>query len=134
MNENEELNRLMSFLAESVAQLTDEQVKEEFKGEPPPRTKTVLRSALKDLDQERLRNARAEYESASKQLSMGAYDIPKSKSEQRALFVSILSRQPDMRALAVTAQHRELKDLTDADIESFLKQLAELGLLDSFLE
>ena len=131
---DEELHLLMSFLAESVAQMTDDQVKEEFGAEPKPRTKEILKAALKDCDKQKLREARAEYESATKGLSLRSYNLPQDKLERRALLSSILSRQSDLRPLAFTAQHRELKDLTDSDVESFLRQLAELGLLAPFLE
>ncbi len=131
---DEELHLLMSFLAESVAQMSDDQVKEEFGADPKPRTKEILKAALKDCHKQKLREARAEYESATKGLSSRSYDLPHGKGEQRALLSSILSRQPELRSLAFTAQHRELKDLPDADVESFLRQLADLGLLASFLE
>jgi DNA-binding ferritin-like protein (Dps family) len=131
---DEELHLLMSFLAESVAQMTDDQVKEEFRADPKPRTKEILKAALEDCRKQKLREARAEYESATKELSSRSYNLPHDKREQRALLSSILSRQSELRSLAFTAQHRELKDLTDEDVESFLRQLADLGLLASFLE
>jgi hypothetical protein len=131
---DEELHLLMSFLAESVTQLSDDQVKEEYGAEPKPRTKEILKAALNDCAKQKLREARTEYESAAKGLSLRSYNLPQDKLERRALLSSILSRQSDLRSLAFTAQHRELKDLTDSDVESFLRQLAELGLLASFLE
>src|ERR1700674_2581843 len=124
----------MSFLAESVTQLSDDQVKEECGAEPKPRTKEILKAALNDCAKQKLREARTEYESAAKGLSLRSYNLPQDKLERRALLSSILSRQSDLRSLAFTAQQRELKDLTDSDVESFLRQLAELGLLASFLE
>ena len=129
---DEDFHLLMSFLAESVAQMSDEQLKEEYEDEPKSQIKEVLKAALKDLRTQKLREARAEYESAAKQLSSRSYGLPGDRSERRALLSAILVRQPDLRSVALTAQHRELKDLTDSDIESFLKQLAELGLLKSF--
>ena len=131
---DEELHLLMSFLAESVAQMSDDEVKEEYGDEPTPRAKEILRSALKDLRQQKLRQARARYESEAKELSSRSYSLPESKSARRELLGAFLARQSDMRSVAFTAQNRELKDLTDADIETFLKQLAELGLLDAFLK
>jgi hypothetical protein len=131
---DEELHLLMSFLAESVAQMSDSQIKEEFGSGPKPRTKEILKAALKDCHKQNLREARAEYESATKGLSSRSYDLPRDQGERRALLSSILSRQPELHPLAFTAQHRELKDLPDADVESFLRQLADLGLLASFLE
>jgi hypothetical protein len=131
---DEELHLLMSFLAESVVQMSDDQVKEEFGADPKPRTKEILKAALKDCHKQKLREARAEYESATKGLSSRSYDLPHGKGERRALLSSILSRRPELGSLAFTAQHRELKDLPDADVESFLRQLADLGLVDPFLE
>ena len=133
-NENEELHVLMSFLAESVAEMSDGQIKEEFAGDPEPKTKEVFRAVIKECRMESLRNARAQYEAASTKMSVCSYNIPQKKSEQRALLASIFTRKPDLRSMAITAQHRDLKDFTDADVESFLKQLAELGLLDFLLE
>lgn len=130
-NENEELDVLMSFLAESVAEMSDDQITEEFAGDPEPNTKEIFRAAIKECKMESLRTARAQYESASLEMSVRSYNIPQKKSEQRALLAAIFNRRPDLR---LTAQHRDLKDFTDADVESFLKQLAELGLLDSLLE
>jgi hypothetical protein len=131
---DEELDLLMSFLAESVAQMSDDQIKEEFGADPKPRTKEILKAALKDCHKQKLREARVEYESAAKGFSSRSYDLPSGEGERRALLSSILSRRSELRSLAFTAQHRELKDLSDADVESFLRQLADLGLLASFLE
>ncbi len=77
--------------------------------------------------------ARAVYESSVTAISSRTYNLPRDNSERRTLLNAVLAQKPDLQSLALTAQHRELKDLTDADIESFLKQLAELGLLDPFL-
>jgi hypothetical protein len=123
----------MSFLAESVAEMSDDQIKEEYAHEPKPRTKEIFKATLKDLKKEKLRAARALYESSVTTLSSRVYNLPQDSSEKRILLASVLAQKPDLRPIAFTAQHRELKDLTDADIESFLKQLAELGLLDAFL-
>jgi hypothetical protein len=127
-NYEEELDRLMSFLAESVAQMSDSEITKEYSSEP--RTKEVFKATLKDLRKEKLREARAAYDVAARGLSLRLYDLPSSNSERRVLLSTILSRRPDLGSLAFTAQHRELKDLTDSDVESFLRQLAELGLLD----
>lgn len=133
-NYDDELHFLMSFLAESVAQMSDSQINEEYGDEPESRTKEILKAELKELRKQKLREARAAYESAAGRLSWHSHDLPLSSSERRALLSGILSRRPELGPLALTAHHRELKDLTDSDVESFLKQLAELGLLDSFLE
>ena len=131
---DDELSLLMSFLAESVAEMSDDQVIEEFGGEPRPRTREILKAACKDLDKQKLRQARVAYESAAKGLSSRKYNLPTDGAERRTLLAAMLSRQPELGSVAFTAQHRDLKDLTDSDVESFLRQLGELGLLDPFLK
>ena len=37
-------------------------------------------------------------------------------------------------ARQITVQHKDLKDLDDADVTRFLNQLAELGALDHLLD
>ena len=56
------------------------------------------------------------------------YPIPESRQAQRSLFSFVL-QQPQYACL-VTAQYRDLKDLSDEDIETCLEDLAELGILD----
>jgi hypothetical protein len=58
-------------------------------------------------------------------------DLPDTAEERRALLGGLLARHPRMEAALVTVQHREFKELTDADVESCLAQLAELGVLDA---
>jgi hypothetical protein len=131
---DEELDLLMSFLAESVAQMSDDQIKEEYRGESGSRTKEIFSEAVRDLRQQKLREARTRYEAAARDLSSRSYTLPESASARRDLLGTFLARKSDLQSVAFTAQNRELKDLTDADIETFLRQLAELGLLDAFLK
>ena len=44
----------------------------------------------------------------------------------------IMTRQPDLGTALVTLQNREFRNLTDADIQSALEQLAALGALQQF--
>jgi len=126
-NYDDELNTVMSFLAESVAQMSDSQIEEEFGTEAAPRTTQLLQSALKDFDRAKLRQARATYEAAKRGLGQRTYDLPKKANERRTLLLA-LTQRPEIRSV-LTAQAREFRNLTDSDVESFLKQLAELGLL-----
>jgi hypothetical protein len=130
----DDLDRLMSFLAESVAQMSDAQVQEEYGNEPESPARELFKETLKGLSKQKLRESRADYESAVKGLSSHSYDLPSSNAERRALLSLILNRQPELGSLALTVQHRQLTDLTNSDIESFLRQLSELGLLAPFLK
>jgi hypothetical protein len=56
------------------------------------------------------------------------YSLPKTPKERRQLF-SLFTQQPQF-AEFVTAQYRDLENLTDNDIETYLEDLAELGILE----
>ena len=51
-------------------------------------------------------------------------------SLRRLLLAASLQRRPEMREAVITLQHREFDSFSDADVESALKQLDALGLLD----
>jgi hypothetical protein len=82
---------------------------------------------LKDFDLTTLHQARAKYEVAKKNFAQRTYDLPKTASERRSLLLA-LTQRPEIRSV-LTAQAREFRNLADSDVESFLKQLADLGLL-----
>jgi len=60
-------------------------------------------------------------------LEQKSYTIPKTAEARRKLF-SFVIQQPQY-AQYVTAQYRDLENLTDNDIESYLQDLDELGIL-----
>ncbi len=45
----------------------------------------------------------------------------------------MIEAEPALRQ-QITVQHKDLKDLDDADVTRFLNQLAELGALDHLLD
>lgn len=57
-----------------------------------------------------------------------SYAIPETPAARRRLF-SIFIQRPQFTQF-VTAQYRDLDKLTDNDIESYLEDLAELGILE----
>jgi hypothetical protein len=132
----EELEALMFALAESVAESSDEEILEEIReqGEDPRaaanRVRNVLFTAAKDYQQRHLHEAQRQHEQNVSAMKEKTYDLPLSADERRILLDRVFSLQPAMRSAILTAQHRDFKSLTDADIESYLKQLKELGALD----
>jgi hypothetical protein len=133
-----ELRAIMDALAESVAEASDADLLGEAReaGEDPARSaervRAVLRRAAKDHDQRLLREAKKAYEERIKSLQARPYVLPKTTESRRNLFTVVMNRKPQLGQALLTAQHREFKDLTDADIQSFLEQLAALGVLDEF--
>jgi cell division septum initiation protein DivIVA len=133
-----ELRAIMDALAESVAEAPDSDLLAEAReaGEDTARTaervRAVLKRAAKDHDQRLLREAKQAYEESVESIRTRPYMLPKTPESRRNLFGVVISRKPQLGQALVTAQHREFKDLTDADIQSFLEQLAALGVLDEF--
>ncbi len=131
-----ELLAIMNALAESVAEVPDANLLAEAReaGEDPGRTaarvRALLGRAVKDYEQRHLREAQKRYDEQVRALRARRYALPRTPEDRRKLFALVMSREPEIGGALLTAQHREFKDLTDADIQSFLEQLGALGVLD----
>src|SRR5206468_59918 len=55
------------------------------------------------------------------------YQLPGSPEARRALLARLFETYPQMENAFLTVQHRDFKALSDGDVESFLRQLQELG-------
>ena len=132
--ESERLEAMIDALGESICNESDEEILEDLRqdGVDPEaeaaRLKMMMLDTVKTFQQRRLIAAREGYSRRIEQLEKKKYPIPESAPERRTLFSFVL-QQPQFANL-VTAQYRELKDLTDDDIETYLEDLAELGILD----
>jgi len=125
----------MNALAESVAEASNEEVLEDVRvhGEDPTeaaqQTKDVLLNTLKLHGQKRLHDAQKQYDVRIADMRVKTYHLPVSGQERRQLLGLVLSQQSAVRSV-LTAQYREFTSLSDNDVESFLRQLQELGFLD----
>lgn len=139
-NYEKELQAIMYALAESVTEASDEDILTETQeeGENPEviaeRARNVLLGAVKDFRQRRLVEAQRQYELHIVALEKRKCTLPATTGERRQMLDLVLSRQPGIRSAVLTSQYREFKDLTDDDVESYLKQLQELGALDDISE
>ena len=130
----EQYSLLMNALGESVLEMSDKDIEEEFGATPVPKTLEIFRAAAKGYSQEKLRAARAQYEHASNAIQANSFELPTSPTERRALLDALLASQLTQGLGALTAQFRELTAVSDADVESTLKQLGALGVLRKFRE
>lgn len=128
----EQYKLLMDGLAESVLGVSDEDINAESQAEPTPRVKQIFQAAAKRHAQAKLRQAQAQFEEASKTIRARAFEIPLTVGERRTLLDAILASQQSFGQGALTAQFRDLKTVSDADVESTLKQLEALGVLSEF--
>lgn len=133
-NDEEKLDALIDALGDSVLEASDEEILEELRmsGVDPDaeaaRLKAMMLGTVKAFRQRALEAARAAYSRQIEQMEKKPHPIPKTPTERRKLF-SFLAQQPQF-AEFVTAQYRNLEDLTDNDIETYLEDLAELGILE----
>lgn len=139
-NPEEELRALWDVFAESIAESSDEEVLAEAReeGEDPhetaERVRSALRDAVKSFQQRRLHEAEQDYKRRIAEIYERQHRLPANPEQRRELLSLVFTRIPSMQAALLTAQHREFANLTDEDIESYLKQLAELGVLDQLAD
>ena len=131
--DEQKLAALIEALGESVLEASDEEIVEELRlaGIDPDaeaaRLKARMLATVRSFRQRALDAARTGYASRLERLEQKSYTIPKTAEARRKLF-SFVIQQPQY-AQYVTAQYRDLENLTDNDIESYLQDLDELGIL-----
>jgi hypothetical protein len=133
----EEYSNIMNALAEFTFEMSDEDVEAEIReeGDDPEelggQVKQILHHAIKAHQQRQLLEARQRYAERIAAMKEKKYDLPESPEERRTLLMAFLSNRPEIGSAILTAQHRDFKDLTDADVESYLKQFHELGAIEA---
>ena len=131
---SERLEAMVDALAESICNESDDELLEDLRQEgvdpeaEANRLKDMMLDTLKAFQQRGLVSAQEGYRRRVEQLEKKKYPIPENRQAQRSLFSFVL-QQPQYAGL-VTAQYRDLKDLSDEDLETCLEDLAELGILD----
>lgn len=139
-----ELRHLMNSLAESVAEASDEEILEEVRaaGEDPSseaeRLREILMRAVSAHKRETLREARDSYEREAARIRHGSDTLRQSIEEKRKLLASIFVARPQLQ-VAFTMQFRDdegtkAEELSEEEVDSYLRQLQDLGVLDEFQE
>lgn len=131
----DELKRVMNALADAAAQVPDEELIADAReagvdlaaeGEA---VRALLRKEVQKYKKRKLDDARRAYEAASYSLVTGTYDLPATPKARRDLLAHVLTVRPQVQGM-LTLQFRELDQVSDGDIESSLRKLSALGLLD----
>ncbi len=134
-----ELREVMNALAEAVAEASAEEILAEAQEAgldleaEAESVRAILRRSVEKFRKRKLEQARRDYELAASALFTKKYSLPETPRERRSLLTNILTAKPQMQGM-LTVQFRELDQLSDEDIESSLRKLAELGMLDDLLE
>jgi hypothetical protein len=131
-----ELFNVMSAMGDIEFEMSEEELLDELRQEGKDIEKEaeyvreVFKTAIKEYRQAPLREAQKKYEEHLSKIETRDFELPETAPERRNLLSGLLARKPEFGSL-LTAQHRDFKDVTDADVESYLKQLIELGALES---
>lgn len=130
-----ELDRVIDGIVESLFAASDSEIEEEARqageniSESAEETRQLLLDAVRKHRRLTLSKARSEYNEQVKALEERSYDLPPTPEDRMDLLLLAIQSQPSL-GNALTVQHRELKDLSDEDVESYLRQLKELGVLE----
>lgn len=130
------VSAIMFALADREATASDKDVLEAAAGEgvsigdEAARVREVLIAGVVRAKKARLSRAHEAHQKAVSDLGARTSRLPTDPSARRKLLAAALQRRPDMRQAVITLQHREFESFSDSDVESALKQLDALGLLD----
>ena len=127
----QKLRALIDSVENDLLSASDEEIWEDIQATEDPeqvikQTKNVIHTAITTHRQKKLHVARESYDAVTH--SKKAAKIPSAPHERRTLLQRLINSDivlPD----GLTLAFREGKGLSDADIESTLEDLAELGLL-----
>lgn len=135
--EETELAILMNTFAESLLDTPDDEVVRlaaeagEDVDTTTDATRALLLGGVKAFRQRKLDEAWEEYQRQLVTFRENRVAIPKEPQARRALLNSFFAQYPQAKTTFLTVQHRDFKNFSDDDIESFLKQLGALGVFDA---
>ena len=135
MSKRDELRALREGLADSVLSASDEALIEEVRDEGldpdavAEETRTLLLKTVKNFKQRALIAAKEQHQKNVERLAVSQFQLPSTPGERRQLLHAVVA-QHQAAGRALIAQHRDFKEMTDEDVESWLQQFGALGLLD----
>ena len=130
--------RLVHLLAESAFDAGDEEIAEDMEilgedlDENAERLRAKMLEAAERGRKQRLKVWRKRWKRHAAKIQELDHGLPETPADRLDLLYTALENEPAARQ-QITVQHKDLKELTDADVTRFLNQLAELGALDHFL-
>jgi hypothetical protein len=124
----DELANIMNALADSVLEMSDEEIKEEIieEGDNSEAIKQILLSSVKDCRQKKLRDAKERYNKNFFSFQMTKFELPESPDEKRHLIQAMLGNLAAQNQMQVTAQFRDFENLPDEDLDGVLQQIFAL--------
>ncbi len=134
-DERAQLARLLDGVVDSILDAPEEEIDADLRalGEEPEQAAMHARQLALDAIQQhrtqRRERARQQFDGEQEPLERRGYDLPGTPEARLALLLAAVRGKPWL-ANMLTVEHRELRGLPDDDVVSYLRQLAELGVLD----
>lgn len=131
----EKLKNVMDAIADHVGAMPDAEVLGDAAADgldvkaEGERVRAVLIDGIVRAKKQRLRIAQDAHRKAVAELATRTARLPEGPAERRALLARVLNKRPEIRD-AITLQHRSFAEASDDYVESTLKHLDALGLLD----
>lgn len=135
MSDEKRICALFDALADNLENLSDEEVLAEVleEGRDPDdvakETRLLLQNTVKKFKQRALLAAKEQHQRNEAHLAAMRFELPTSSTERRQLLSAVIARHQQAGRMLM-AQHRDFKEMTDEDVESWLQQFGALGLLD----
>lgn len=131
-NDADVLGITMDRLAEAVLDAPEAEIVAELGGTEAfaaraQQVRALLWTTAKTFRQQALLDAIEEYQRQVKAAKEARFTLPSDPAARRDLLVSLFQRSPQIERF--TLQHRDFKTMSDADVDSVLKQLQALGAL-----
>ncbi len=134
-DERARLARILDGVVDSILEAPEEEIDADLRavGEDPEQAAMRARQLALDAAQQhrarRRERARQQFDDEQEALERRGYDLPGTPEARLALLVAAVRGKPWLADM-LTVEHRGLRSLPDEDVVGYLRQLAELGVLD----
>ncbi len=133
----ERLHALMNALAEEVAVASDQDIAMDMAADGgrlrdrAEHARSLLLGSVQQFKRDRLLAAEERHRKNTEAFQLTLRSLPTAPSARRAILNGVLGKKPEvLNMVAITMQHRNFQTLSDEDVESVLRQLQHLGVLD----
>lgn len=130
-----QLKGVVDAFSQSILAASDEELLEDARQSgidvkaDAARLKQMFSATAKAYQKRHLLKAQEDYQREVRTLETTSFTLPTSPAEQRTLLQLVAAQHAQTAGASFTAKFRDLETLSDADVESLLKDCAELGLL-----
>ena len=134
-DERATLNHILGGIIDEILKAPEEEIDDDLRalGEDPEKAAMRARQLALDAVQQhrvqRREHARKQFDDEQEALESRGYDLPETPRARLNLLVAAVQGKPWLSDM-LTVEHRDLRGLPDEDVVSYLRQLAELGVLD----